>query len=192
MADVRIIIVVGIFILLLSFGAVWISVGGGQSSSGGYNAFDVASLVGGYVGGQEINPPSYQATDFNAYTQAVLPPLMVGSPELDAAILAIPAAFVMALASLARWKLSLPAGILGAAGGVLWTLGVPGIAREAGDRLAAWPGFNGRGIQMPVGSSLGPYIAVVGGALLIVAYLLTTKERLDTPVDDTFSIPSTK
>ncbi|MDG7008576.1 MAG: hypothetical protein JRN06_10095 [Nitrososphaerota archaeon] len=57
----------------------------------GYDAFDISSMVGGYIGGQQVNPPSYQQSNFVAFTQAVLPPLIVGNLELDTAIVAIPA-----------------------------------------------------------------------------------------------------
>lgn len=182
MADVRIVLVFDVFVVLLSFGAVWVVAGNPQSPNG-YNGFDVASMVGGYVGGQQANPLSYQQTDYLAYTQAVLPPLIVGDAELDVALIAIPAALVLALASLARWQLSLPAGILAVAGGALWIGGIPAIARSAGTRLASWQGFGGGGTPIPVGSSLGPYIAVAGGAFLLTTYFMTRGGRLDTPLD---------
>lgn len=188
--EVRIVIVFDIFVIILSLGAVWIVVGAaGSQFPAGYNAFDVSSMVGGYIGGQQVNPPSYQQISFFAYTQAVLPPLILGDLALDAAIFAIPAALLLSVVSLGRWRLTLPAGILGVAGGALWTLGIPAIAQQAGSQLAAWHGFNGVVTRISVSSSLGPEIVLFGGALLLVTYFMTVKEKLDPPLNS--DLPST-
>jgi hypothetical protein len=136
--DVRIVIVADILIVFLSLGAIWLAVGNSGSIPSAYDAFDVAGMVGGYVGGQQINPPSYTQNDYNAFVQAVLAPLIVGSWELDAAMISLTVALVLACLSFVRWQLSLPAGVLEVLGSVLWSGGVSSISQEAGSRLAAW------------------------------------------------------
>ena len=188
--EVRIAIVLDIFVIFFSLGAVWIVVGqAGSQFPTGYNAFDVSSMVGANNGGQQVKPPSYHQSTFVAYTQAGLPPQIVGNLALDAAIVAIPATLLLAFFSLARWRLSLPAGILGVVGGALWTLATPAIAKQAAGRLAAWQGFNGVGTQVSVGSSLGPDIAMAGGALLLITYFMTVKEKLDPPLNSDLPNP---
>jgi cell division protein FtsW (lipid II flippase) len=180
----RFVLVFDIFILFLSLGAVWLTVGDPQSGfPNGYTAFGVATMVGGYVGGQQVNPSNYTQSDYDAYTQAVLPPLMVGSWELGVALIALPVALVLALVSFARWQLLLPAGILAVVGCVLWIGGISAIAQEAGNRLAEWQGFGGATLQESVGPGFGPYIAVVGGISLLITYFLTKGGKLDSPLD---------
>jgi len=190
--DVRIVVMVDIFIVFLSFGAIWINVDqNGSPIPDAYNGFQVSGMVGGYIGGLQVNPPSYQATDFGAYTQAVLASLIVGNMELDAAMVAIPAALLLALASFVRWRLLLLAGILETVGGVLWRLGIPAISQQAGSQLAAWQGFGAGAPNVSVSSSLGPDFAVAAGVLLGTTYLLTVKEKLDPPLDSGMPVPST-
>ncbi|MDG6901492.1 MAG: hypothetical protein JRM80_05970 [Nitrososphaerota archaeon] len=188
MVDTRIVIVVDIFVVLLSLGAFWMTVGYG-SGYDGFNAFDVASMVGGYIGGQQVNPPSYQGAEFNAYAQAVLPPLMAGSWEVDAAIIALTTGLISAFFSFVRWRLSLLAGALEVIGCLSWVAGISGISQEAGSKLAQWQGFNGVATPISVGSDVGTYIGAAGGVFLIATYLLTRTHRLDTPLDSSLPTP---
>lgn len=182
--DTRIIIVVGIFITVLSLGAFWLVIG----SARGYDAFDVVGMVGGYIGGQQVNPLSYQASDYNAYIAAALPPLIIGSWALDGAMAALAAGFFLAFASFARWTLTYLAGILQVVGALLWLAGVAGISQEVGAKLSQWPGFYGSAGAVSVSASAGAYIAAASGFVFLAIYFLTRGGRLDTPLDS--SLPT--
>ena len=186
MVDTRIPIVAGIFIVVLSLGAFWLSIGGPQGA--GYNAFDMAGMVGGYIGGQQVNPPSYTQQDYNAYVQAVLPPLIVGNWELDVAMIALTAGMILSFASFAKWTLSRVAGILELAGALLWFSGVSAIGQEASARLAEWAGSGGS-TQVSVNADWGTYIAAAGGVFLLADYFLTRIGKLDAPVDSSLPPP---
>ncbi len=185
MVDTRIVIVADIFVVILSLGAFWMTIGNPQSFPDGYNAFDVASMVGGFIGGQQVNPPSYTQQDYTAYVQSVMPPLITGSWELDVAIIALTAGLVLAFASFARWTLSLASGVLEVVGTLLWVAGISGIGNEAANRLAGWQGFTGRAVQISVSADVGAYIAAAGGVLFLATYFLTRAGRLDVPLDST-------
>ena len=162
--DTRIIIVVDVFVVFASLGAIWLVVANSQQGiPTGYDAFDVFGMVGGYVGGHQVNPSNYTQTDYGAFIWALLPPVIVGSWALDAALIAVPLALVLAVMSLARWQLALPAGIIGILGGTLWVSGVSSISQEAGARLSGWQGFYSTGPQSSVSASLGPYMIMAGG-----------------------------
>ena len=184
MVATRVTLLVDVFIVVLSFGAFWLAVGSSQSQiPSGYTSFDVVSMVGGYVGGQQAYPSNYLQNDYAAYVQTVLPPLIVGSWGLDVAIVAIPLAFVLAILSFSRWQFSLFAGILGVTGSLLWIAGIYAIAPEAARRLGDWPGFTGAVPQISLSPSLGPYMALVGGLSFLFTYFLTRTGKLDPPFE---------
>ncbi|MDE1852425.1 MAG: hypothetical protein KGI38_01625 [Thaumarchaeota archaeon] len=184
MVATRIVLLVDVFIVVLSFSASWLAVGSSQSQfPSGYTSFEVASMVGGYVGGQQGYPSNYLQNDYAAYVRTVVPPLIVGSWGLDVAIVLIPLAFVLTILSFSRWQFSLLAGALGATGSLLWIAGISAIAPEAAKRLESWPGFSGAVPQVTLSPSLGPYMALVGGLSLLFTYFLTKAGKLDPPFE---------
>ena len=185
MVATRVVLAVTILAFLLSVGASWLSVDNPQTfMPNQYNAIDIANMVGGYVGGQQASPPANMTQfDYNAFAWAVLPPMITGSWELDAAIVILIAALVLTFVSLARWSLSLPAGVLGITGSALWVSGVSSIASVAGSRLAAWDTFSGTTPKISVSASFGPYLTVFSGTLLLAVYFLARAGRLDAPFD---------
>ncbi len=159
------------------------AVGDPSSTPMQYTGIDIASMVGGYVGGQQN--AAYLNSSASGYASSVwalLPTIIVGNWALDIGLIGVPVALVLTFASFLRWELSLPAGVIALAGCILWIWGVSAIAPEAGRRLAALNSSSGAP-PVPVSASLGSYLMVVAGASLLLTYFMTRAERLDPPLD---------
>ncbi len=165
MVATRVVLAFDCLIVLFALGADWLVLGMSYST-----IFDVYSVVGGYIGSQTAM----------TCVQSNLSPIVLGNLGLDFSMVAVPAAAALGLAAFSRWKLALPAGIGLVLGGVVWVEGILGISQAVSQNLATCPDLNG---PPTVGPSLGPYIAMVAGALLIGTYFMTRLERLDPPME---------
>jgi len=173
--------VLGLFVPLLSLGSGWMNVGGGTGSPPtSYGPGDFVSPVGSYLAGNYVPDNSTYAD----YTWNVLNPL-VASPPLIPLIIwgALPFTFLLGLVAFFRWKFSLVSGLLGLFSGAGWILDIRLVSPAAERALPLWTGFQGRAGSIAVTSAAGPYIAFIGGGILVVSYLLARVGKLEVPFD---------
>jgi hypothetical protein len=175
MVSVRIVIVVGLAFLYFAIGFGWLYM---TSGGGGYefNVFALAGHVGPYVNGGHL--PANNSIDGQVWI-VLLPQLTKGS--LAAAEWAFPVSLVFAIVTLSRWKFMLVSGAAGILSGVLWIYGISTARDAIVGGLNSWYGYNGRPVTSSVDTLLGAYIPIVGGAILVLGFVLTYFDKLGTP-----------
>jgi hypothetical protein len=110
-------------------------------------------------------------------------PLLVAPGALSFAFVASPIGLVLAVVSLFRWKLMVVAGTLSLLSGILWIVGIFIVQAQVVHGLDTWFGYGGRTTSSEVWAQAGPYIAVVGGVILLAGYALSRMEILESPID---------
>ncbi len=166
------VIAIAAFILFTGLGAGWVSSSsaGGPlfSPAGDHTYMDLIQTIGSTYGLCQC-PPSADSLD-GKFMLALLPDLVAPGP-LAASLVLFPAGVVLGVVSIFRWKLMWMAGVIAIASGLLW---FAGYFLVAGQLSQQFPG-------MSVG--FGPYQSGVGGAILVVGYVLSKKDKLDWPID---------
>lgn len=91
-------------------------------------------------------------------------------------------AFFVSIVSIINWKYSLIAGVVALIGSLLWIIEVNILRNEVLLQLSAWPGFQGEPF-MPssIGMGPGPYSGLLGGCILLLAYILALAGKLEVP-----------
>jgi hypothetical protein len=88
---------------------------------------------------------------------------------------------VFAIVALSRWKFMLVSGAAGILSGALWIYGISTARDAIVGGLNSWYGYNGRPVTSSVDTLLGAYIPIVGGAILVLGFVLTYFDKLGTP-----------
>ena len=99
------------------------------------------------------------------------------------AFVAFPVGFVLAFVSLFKWRLMVVAGALSVLSGVSWIGGVNIVQSQVVRGLDTWYGYGGKGVSSAVWAQVGPYIALIAGAVLLAGYALSEMEMLESPID---------
>ncbi len=99
------------------------------------------------------------------------------------AMIAFPIGFVLAAVSLFKWKLMVVAGALSLLSGVFWIVGLNLAQSQVVRGLNSWQGYVGRNVSSAVWAQPGPYVAIVGGMILLAGYALSRIEILEMPID---------
>jgi len=177
MVSTRIVIGIGAFIIFLSLGEGWITF---SQTLGGYNPYSIGTEIGSFYG------PCHCPTD-NSSAEGefwlLFVPLAASPGPLSASLLLFPISIAVAVVSFFRWKIMAVAGGLALLSGVLWLVGVSLVHGSVEQGLANWAGHGATSAEFGVWALMGPYQAVVGGAILLLGYLLSRMDKLDWPVD---------
>lgn len=179
MVSTRVVIGVSAFILFLAFGSEWLAFDSGGNHSG-YTTLEIGSAVGSVYGACDC-PPSNSSIEGQFWL--VMIPFIVSPGAFSLAAVVFPVGFVMAVISLFRWKLMAIAGLLAFVGGLAWIWGVILDQARIVHGLNTWWGYGGRTVSSTVWAPIGPYLAIVGGAILMLGYLLSRREVLEYPID---------
>ncbi len=179
MVSTRIVIAVSAFILFLAFGSEWLAFGSGGVQSG-YSVLGISSTLGSIYGPCNC-PPSNSSVD--GWFWHVMAPLLVAPGALSLAMVAFPTGFVLAAVSLFRWKLMVVAGALSLLSGIFWIVGINIVQSQVVHGLNTWYGYAGRSVSSAVWPQAGPYIAIVGGVMLLAGYALSRMDILEWPID---------
>ena len=171
MVSTRLVILLGFFVLFAGIGSPWVAFGS-ASAVQSYDVVTIASTIGQMYGPCGCPPqgdiPYYQ------FLLLLVPATVAPGPLLATAFL-YPAALVVTILSFFRWKLMLVGGLLSTLSGVAWSLGFVWI----GGWYGGAPQITAYSPWIPV----GPYFAVAAGVILVGGFMLTIKERLDSPLD---------
>jgi hypothetical protein len=100
--------------------------------------------------------------------QVAVAPLLVSPGLLFLGAWAFPFALVLSLASFARWKLMLYAGLVGILSGAFWIAGLMIAPIHLGQDAVP---------------QIGAYVCIFAGALLFVGYFLTKADKIGAPLD---------
>jgi hypothetical protein len=174
----RVVIAIGVAIFYFSIGAGWLGVVTNQSVFS-YNAFEVTGHVSPYLTTGLV--PSNSTEDGQVWT--ILLPLFVSNVPILLAGAFFLAAAVFSVISFFRWKLMLLAGILGTLSGVLWVWGIGEIVQAAGSQIDKLCQLNCRAMSFSIFPQVGAYLAVFGGSVLILGFVLSKFEKLEYPLD---------
>jgi hypothetical protein len=145
-----------------------------------YTPDGIGNAIGSVYGACNC-PPSNTFID-GEFWQLMIP-LLVAPGALSFGMVAFPIGFVLAAASLFRWKLMVVAGALSLLSGVVWILGIFLVQPEVVHGLDTWYGYAGGSVTSSVWAPIGPYMAVVGGTILLLGYALSRREILEYPLD---------
>lgn len=185
MVSVRTIAAVGVFLIFLSTGIPWIQASGDNSAV--FSGLDIYGELGSTYGVCHC-PPDNQS--LGGELTLVLLPSLLPPGVLSPGILMFPIAVFAAIVSFVRLRLVVVAGMLAAASGSLWAGALTLIGGQAAMKLDVWEalayqqsGITRAQIPFSVFPSLGPYMLLAGGLVLLATYVLDKKEKLD-PSDD--------
>ena len=171
MTSVRLVLAAGFAVDIFALFADWLAAEGGNSFTLGFTLPDLFS--------QQRVPATVSSAYYSAYASSVVAGHVSGDLTLLVAFVAFALSLLIGLAALFRWPLSLASGALALLGAALWLAGVPAVAPDIVAALKKWPGFAGTIPGIGVGASVGPYLALVGGIILVLAYVLAKAGRLD-------------
>jgi hypothetical protein len=110
-------------------------------------------------------------------------PLLVAPGALLFAMISLPVGFLLAVVSLFNWKLMVWGGGMSILSGMFWLEGLNIVQPQVVRGLNAWYGYHGGTITSTVWAQAGPYVAVVGGVILLAGYALSKMEKLEYPID---------
>jgi hypothetical protein len=176
----RVVILIGVALFYFSIGAGWLGVATGQSVSS-YNGLAVTGRVSPYFTTGLV--PSNSSEDGQLWIVLLplfassVPILLVGPFFLIAAVVSVISFF--------RWKLMLVAGILGILSGSLWIWGIDLISQTANSQIEKLCQINCNAVSSSISvyPQVGTYVAVFGGLVLVLGFVLSRFEKLDYPID---------
>jgi hypothetical protein len=180
MVSTRVVIAAGVAALYFSIGAGWLGVTTTQSTYS-YNALTITGHVSPYLTTGLF--PSNSSEDGQIWD--VLLPLLVSSAPLLSAGVFFLVAVVLSVVSFFRWKLMVVAGALGILSGGLWIWGIGMIGERASSGLTALCQFqcNAARSSAEFYPQVGAYLAIFGGLVLVMGFVLSRLDRLDYPLD---------
>lgn len=176
MVSARVVILIGLVFLYLSFGVNWVYF---SATGYGVNYSDVVGYLGPYVSHGYL--PDNSTIDGEIWV--VLVPQLVSNGALLASVIVFPASAILGVVALFRWKLMVYSGLLALLCGGLWVWGIDLVSARVNSQLDAWLVYAGEAADSSVGSQVGPYIFAFGGLVLVAGYLLSRAEKLDHPLD---------
>ncbi|HEV2138854.1 MAG TPA: hypothetical protein VGR53_08425 [Nitrososphaerales archaeon] len=179
MVSTRVFVAASTFLLLLAFGSEWLAFES-DNAHFGYTTFDIANNLGSTYGPCAC-PLSNSSID--GWFWHLIAPILVAPGVLLLAMIAFPIGFVLSAVSLFRWKLMVVAGALSLLSGLFWIVGLNPVQSQVVRGLNSWHGYLGRSASSAVWAQVGPYIAVVGGVILLAGYALSRMEMLEMPID---------
>lgn len=176
----------GVFLIFLSTGIPWLQASGDGSAV--FSGLDIYGELGSTYGVCHC-PPDNQS--LGGELTLVLLPSLLPPGALSPGILMFPIAVFVAIAAFVKLRLVVIAGILAAASGSLWAGALALMGNQIASRLETWEGIANQqaGIasttppHFSVDPSVGPYVLLAGGVVLLATYVLDRKEKLD-PSDD--------
>jgi hypothetical protein len=178
MVSTRIVVGLGIVLLFLAIGMDWLIITFLFSTSNQYlNVFDLAYHVDPYIIYHTL-PPN-DTTDGQIWS-ILAPQLTVG--WFLVAEWSFPIALVLSVLAMFRWKLALPSGAAAISSGMVWILGIDSIRLNLATGLSHLQSFVGQDGRAVVNPSLGAYVTILGGVVLVVGYVLSVTGKLDTPI----------
>ncbi|MFI5404804.1 MAG: hypothetical protein ACHQYR_03655 [Candidatus Gagatemarchaeaceae archaeon] len=186
MVSVRTMSAVGVFMIFLSTGIPWLEVTG--DSSAVFSGLDIYGQLGSVYGVCHCPPDNLS---LGGEFVLVLLPSVTPPGVLSPGILMFPVAVFAAILAFVKLRLVVVAGVLAAASGSLWAGGLALIGNQVVTRLEAWEIIANKqaGItttaapHFSVDPSVGPYVLLAGGIVLLATYVLDRREKLD-PSDD--------
>ena len=180
MVSTRVVIALGVAALYFSIGAGWLGVTTTQSSYS-YNAMTITGHVSPYLTTGLF--PSNSTEEGQIWD--VLIPLFVSSVPLLSAGTSFLVAAVLSVVSFFRWKLMVVAGVLAILSGGLWIWGIGMIGESASSKITALCQFqcNAARASAEIYPQLGAYMAILGGIILVLGFVLSRLERLEFPLD---------
>jgi hypothetical protein len=174
----KIVVGLGIVLLFLAIGMDWLIITFSFSASNQYvNVFDLAYHINPYI--IYHNLPPNDTTDGQIWS-ILAPQLTVG--WFLVAEWSFPIALVLSVLALFRWKLALPSGAAAIASGTVWIFGIDSIRLTLATGLSHLQSFVGQDGRAVVNPSLGAYVTILGGVVLVVGYILSITGKLDTPI----------
>lgn len=176
MVSTRVVIIIGLAFLYLSFGANWLYL---SAAGSGLNVSDLWGYVGPYV--FHGFRPDNSTIDGEIWV-VILPPL-VSNGALLAAETLYPISLLLGVAALIRWKLMLYAGLLALLTAGLWVWGISLVSANVNSQLNAWLVYHGETGTSSIYPQIGPYLIAFGGIILVAGYVLSKAEKLDYPLD---------
>ena len=180
MVSTRVVIAAGVVFLYFSIGAGWIGVTTTQSTYS-YNALTITGHVSPYLTTGLV--PSNSTEDGQIWD--VLVPIFASNIPLLAAGGFFLVALVLSVVSFFRWKLMLVAGILAILSGCLWLWEIDSISLDASSKIGnlCQIGCNGSRLSSEIYPQPGVYLAIFGGLILVIGFVLSRFEKLDYPLD---------
>lgn len=178
MVSTRVVILIGVALFYFSIGAGWLGVATGQSVFS-YNALGVTGRVSPYLTTGLV--PSNSSEDGQVWI--ILLPLFVSSVPILLAGVFFLVALVLSVVSFFRWRLMLVAGIFGILSGSLWIWGIDLISQTAISQIEKACQINCNAVSFSVYPQVGAYLAIFGGSVLILGFVLSKFEKLDYPLD---------
>jgi len=180
MVSTRVVIALGVAALYFSIGAGWLGVTTTQSTYS-YNAITITGQLSPYL--TTGSPPSNSTEDGQIW-DALLPLFVSNIPLLSAGAFFL-VADVLSVVSFFRWKLMVVAGFLAILSGGLWILGIGMIGESASSRITALCQIqcNAARSSAEIYPQVGAYLAIFGGLILVLGFVLSRLERLDYPLD---------
>ena len=180
MVSTRVAIALGVAALYFSIGAGWLGVTTTQSTYS-YNAMTITGHVSPYLTTGLF--PSNSTEDGQIW-DALLPLFVSNVPLLSAGVSFL-VADVLSVVSLFRWKLMVVAGVLAILSGGLWIWAIGIIGESAGSKIAALCQLqcNAASSSAEIYTQVGAYLAIFGGLILVLGFVLSRLERLDYPLD---------
>ncbi|HEV2225924.1 MAG TPA: hypothetical protein VGR56_03865 [Nitrososphaerales archaeon] len=179
MVSTRVVIAASTFLLFLAFGSEWLAFKS-DNAQFGYTTFAIANTLGSTYGPCAC-PPSNSSID--GWFWYLIAPILVAPGALLLAMIAFPIGFILSAVSLFKWKLMVVAGAISLPSGILWIIGLNLVQSQVNQGLNSWHGYLGRSVSSAVWAQSGPYIAVVGGVILLAGYVLSRMEILEMPID---------
>jgi hypothetical protein len=176
----RVVIALGVAALYFSIGAGWLGVTTTQSTYS-YNAMTITGQVSPYLTTGLF--PSNSTEDGQIW-DALLPLFVSSVPLLSAGEFFLVSA-VLSVISFFRWKLMVVAGVLAIFSGGLWIWGIGTIDESASSRITALCQVqcNAARSSADVYPQVGAYLAIFGGLILVLGFVLSRLERLEYPLD---------
>lgn len=167
-------VVVGFALLFFSIGANWVYVQA-DGFGFGYNVLDLANHVLAFA----VSNYAPTNTTVGEEIWFVFLPYLVSTAPLLAAEWAFPVSFFLGFVSFFRWRLMIVSGVAAVVSGVLWILGIESVTSAFEAQLNNYPGFLGQVRTSTIDPQLGAYMAIIGGATLILGYLVRVLNRFD-------------
>lgn len=176
MVSTRVVIAVGLAALYLSIGTNWL-----YFSAAGYgvNYADISGNLETYAAHGMV----FDNTTVDGEIWVTFVPQMASSAALVGSVIAFAVSAVVGVGALFRWKLMSLAGLLAIVSSILWIVGVNAVSANVNAVLNAWLVYTGESAGSSISSQIGPYLAALGGIVLLVGYVLSKMEKLDYPQD---------